>query len=195
MTTAEFIGSLRWDNPSDARYENGKLLLSALPETDYFVNPADGEAVVNAPYYNAPVTGDFTLRAKASRRFDSTFDACALLMLQDDVHWGKLCFESTDFGTRAVVTVVTNGRSDDANGVNIEGDTLWLQAARKGDLFALHYSLDGKKYIMARIFTAPLNKTIKLGFVAQSPTGNGGDCLYEEIVFEGKAPQDMRAGG
>jgi regulation of enolase protein 1 (concanavalin A-like superfamily) len=43
----------------------------------------------------------------------------------DSDHWAKLCFESTDFGTRAIVSVVTNGVSDDANGVNYHWPDVW----------------------------------------------------------------------
>jgi regulation of enolase protein 1 (concanavalin A-like superfamily) len=195
MTNTEFISALTWNaHPSEAREENGKLLLTALAETDIFVSPETGEEVMNAPYYSAPVTGDFTLRVQASRSFVSTFDACAVLMLEDDTHWGKLCFEFTDLGHRAIVTVVTNGRSDDANGVIIDGDTVWLQFSRKGSLFAMHYSLDGEDFLMARIFTLPCGETVRLGFVAQSPTGNGGVCGYDKICFENKSPEDMRKG-
>ncbi len=42
------------------------------------------------------------------------------MVLQDMAHWAKACFELTDFNMQAVVSVVTNGQSDDANGCNIE---------------------------------------------------------------------------
>lgn len=44
------------------------------------------------------------------------------------------------FNTRAVVSVVRNQMTDDANGNNIEGDTVWLQVARVGKSFSFHYS-------------------------------------------------------
>jgi regulation of enolase protein 1 (concanavalin A-like superfamily) len=195
MTSQDFTAALRWnEHPSDAREESGALLLTALPETDIFVNPETGDKVMDAPFYHAPVTGDFTLRVKASRDFVSTYDACAILMLDHNTCWAKLCFEYTDLGHRAIVTVVTNGTSDDANGVVVDGDTVWLQLARKGNLFAMHYSYDGKEFQMARFFALPCGETVKLGFVAQSPTGNGGVCRYAETVFENKCPADMRSG-
>ena len=58
--------------------------------------------------------------------------------------WAKCCFELTDFGTHAAVSVVTNGDSDDANECNLEEDTAWLQVCRVGNNFAFHYSVDGK---------------------------------------------------
>lgn len=46
------------------------------------------------------------------------------MVLQDMAHWAKACFELTDFNTQAVVSVVTNGQSDDANGCNIEENSV-----------------------------------------------------------------------
>lgn len=194
MNIQDIAARFEWDNPSTAKLEGDKLLLTAKAGTDYFVDPASGEATLNAPYYHMTVSGDFTLRAKASRSFVSTFDACALLAMGDDGHWAKLCFELTDLGPKAIVTVVTREFSDDANGVWVDSDTVWLQLARKGSLFAMHYSLDGVTYKMARLLHLNCKESLKLGFVAQSPTGSGGVCCYEEIDFQAGAPQDMRKG-
>ena len=177
--------NFRWDNESRIIKEEGSmLLLEAHPGKDYFVNPEDGTKTLNAAYYYKMVTGDFVIRAKVTHEFISTYDACALLAMQDDVTWGKLCFEKSDFGTNAVVSVVTNGVSDDANGVNIDGKTVWLQMARKGNIFGLHYSLDGKQFYMARLFKLECDSAIKVGIVAQSPTGDGGEFLFESISLE-----------
>ena len=51
------------------------------------------------------------------------------MVMQSDAVWGKACFEQSDFGTHAVVSVVTNGVSDDANGCNIDGDTVGCRSA------------------------------------------------------------------
>ena len=73
----------------------------------------------------------------------SVYDACALMFFHDDTHWGKFCFEFTDINTHAVVSVVANGLSDDANGVDIDGNSVWLQLARNGHIFSMHYSTTG----------------------------------------------------
>ena len=123
--------------------ENG-IDIYAPAETDYFVNPVDGQVKADAPFFYKEVEGDFILRSKVSLDFESIYDACVLLALENDKLWAKACFEYTDFGTNAVVTVMTNNKSDDANGVNVEGNEIWLQMSRKDDVFAIHYSLDVK---------------------------------------------------
>ncbi len=166
----------------------------APAETDYFVNPADGEVVANAPFFYKEVEGDFILKAKVSLDFVSIYDACALLALDNDKLWAKACFEYTDFDTIAVVTVMTNERSDDANGVNVEEDSIWLQISRKDNVFAVHYSLDGNEFIMARLAYLPMSEKIKVGFLAQSPTGKGGIRKFEDVSLELKSPLDIRSG-
>lgn len=77
-----------------------------------------------------------------------------------DKLWAKACFEYTDFGTNAVVTVMTNERSDDANGINVDSKEMWLQIARKDNVFAIHYSFDGEEFVMARLAHLPMPKKI-----------------------------------
>ena len=192
---AEFFQDFKWDNQSEVTIKNDSLLIRAHPDSDYFNDPAEGAALKNnAAYFYRESSGDFVLKAKVTHSFVGIYDACVLMIKKDDHCWVKLCFEMTDIGTHAVVSVVTNGVSDDANGVDINGNTVYIQMIKKDDLFALHYSLDGKEYKMVRYFTLPVGDTFKLGFVAQSPLGEGGEFLFEDIVFRNESVEDMRKG-
>lgn len=108
------------------------------------------------------------------------------MIMQDLNHWAKACFELTDFNRRAVVSVVTNEYSDDANGCNIDQNFVWLQATRVDQSFAFHYSLDGKIFYMMRFFNLPVKENIKVGLLAQSPMGEGGIRTYESLSIERK---------
>ena len=80
---------------------------------------------------------------------------------------------NTFFNSPMIVT--KNGESDDANGCNIEGQNhLWLKVCRVGRAFSFHYSLDVEKFYMTRYFLMPESKAVKVGLLAQAPTGNGG---------------------
>lgn len=180
----------------ETKYEetdNG-IQIYAPGETDYFVNPVDGEVKANAPFFYKEVEGDFILRAKVSLDFESIYDACVLLALDHDKLWAKACFEFTDLGTNAVVTVMTNEKSDDANGVTVNGNEVWLQMSRKDNVFAIHYSLDGKEFLMSRLAYLPMQKKIKVGLEAQSPTGKGGMRNFSEFSLETRSPIDIRKG-
>lgn len=170
------------------------IQIYAPKKTDYFVNPADGKVKADAPFFYKEVEGDFILRAKVSHDFISTYDACVLLALDNEKLWAKACFEYTDLGTNSVVTVMTNERSDDANGVNVDGNEIWLQMSRKDDLFAIHYSYDGQDYMMARLCHLPMQKKIKVGLEAQSPIGDGGIRKFADVSLDLRGPADIRKG-
>ncbi|MBE5810720.1 MAG: DUF1349 domain-containing protein [Clostridiales bacterium] len=189
----------KWLNESQIIHETGEVVIHAPAKTDWFNNPVPVDGVLSAPVANAPffytdVTGDFVFRAKVRPNFKTVYDACALMVIQDEKLWTKAAFEKSDFGTTAAVCVVTNGISDDANGCNIEQDEVWLQIVRVGDVFCTHYSLDGERFDMVRLFHLPVEKTVKVGIEAQSPAGEGGMRFYSEISLENRTVKNLRAG-
>lgn len=194
--TDEQPGAFRWTNPPDGWQPlvGGGLRVRVPARVDYFQDPSGRTSADTAPYLWLPAQGDFTAKAHIRHAFQNVYDAGAIMVRQDAMHWVKLCFEATDIGTHAVVSVVTNGKSDDANGVNIEVSDIWLQIARQGDLFALHYALDGKTWLMARYLHLPLTNPVQVGLVAQCPVGNGAVIDWLSFHLSPQAPSDMRAG-
>ena len=181
-------------NESQIRETAHGIAVLATPYSNSFVDPASGVVCQNAPFYYQETEGDFVLRAKVRLEFVSTYDACVLFAYEQDKLWAKACFEFTDIGTHAVVSVMTNEYSDDANGVNIDGSEVWLQLSRKGDVFAVHYALDGENFMMARVARLPMKSTIKVGVCAQSPIGQGGDRFFDHISLEQRTLEDIRSG-
>ena len=189
----------KWLNESRIIHDGGEVVIHAPAKTDWFNNPVPQDGVLSAPVANAPffyteVTGDFVFRAKVRPNFKSVYDACALMVIQDEKLWTKAAFEKSDFGTTAAVCLVTNGVSDDANGCNIAQDEVWLQIVRVGDVFCTHYSLDGETFYMVRLFHLPVEKTVKVGIEAQSPAGEGGLRFYSDITLENRTVKNLRAG-
>lgn len=191
--------SWKWRNESRAVYENGEVAIQAPAKTDWFNDPiphggALSAPVANAPFFYTEVTGDFVFRAKVRPNFKTVYDACALMVIENEKLWTKAAFEKSDFGTTAAVCVVTNEISDDANGCDIAADEVWLQIIRVGDVFCTHYSLDGKEFHMVRLFHLPVEKTVKVGLEAQSPAGDGGVRFYSDVTLEQKTVGNLRAG-
>lgn len=198
---AKDFRDFQWLNQSDATFTGGKLTIEAPPQSDFFCNNGaisesgiTPETLYNAPYYYTEVAGDFVVRVKVSHAFKDTYDSATLMIMKDYQVWAKLCFEKTDFDTHAVVSVVTNQTSDDANGCNIEGNTVWLQATRVNNSFSFHYSVDGKKYYMARFFNLPVDHKVKVGLVAQAPTGKGGARHFEDFSIRKMTVKNIRYG-
>ena len=191
--------SFKWLNESKLTAEGDRLIIFAPPRSDFFNNPTPENGIFmkpqgNAPFFFTDVKGDFVVRVKVKPNFETTYDAACIMVIQDENTWIKAAFEKSDFGTNAVVSVVTNQVSDDANGCNINAGELWLQIARAGNNFAVHYSLDGEKFDMVRLCLLPMEDTVKVGIEAQCPTGEGGSREFSALSIEGRTIADLRAG-
>ncbi len=189
-------GPLHWTHPP-VRWEplpGRGLRVHVGPQTDYFRSPDGTQTPDNAPYLWLEVTGDFVAQAHVRPVHAAHYDAAALMARHDALHWAKLCYEATDFGTHAIVSVVTQEYSDDANGVNLAAPDVWLQLFRVGDVFGMHYALDGKGWQMVRLFRLPVPATIQVGLVAQCPTGAGTTVDFLSFTVDSRTIANLRAG-
>lgn len=192
----------KWINEGIIRQTDNHIEIDAPAQSDFFCNNGavseEGitpETLCNAPFYYTEVDGDFVMRVKVAHDFKDTYDSASIMIMIDMQNWAKACFEKTDFGTHAAVSVVTrNGESDDANGCNIDSNSVWLQITRVGNSFAFHFSEDGVTYYMMRFFNLSAGKTIKVGLLAQAPQGNGGIRTYENLTIEKKTVKNIRFG-
>lgn len=196
VALAALPGELHWlVLPVRWSTKDGKqLTMDAGPRTDMFVDPQGREPVFNAARLLGPIEGDFTLSAMVTVGFAATFDAGALLIQGDDQTWGKLCFEYSPQGQPMVVSVVTRGVSDDANSMPIDAKTVWLRVARIGSAYAFHASTNGTAWQFVRHFGLEADEPPQVGFVAQSPTGDGCTVTFEDIRFEPRHLADLRSG-
>lgn len=193
--------NFNWINESVINKEHNSIEIYAPKETDFFCNNGaigeEGitpESLCNAPFYYTEVAGNFVMRVKVSHDFNDIYDSASIMVMKDMSYWAKACFELTDFDTHAVVSVVTKEESDDANGCNIEDNTVWLQICRSGTSFAFHYSTDGENYYMMRFFHLPVDEVVKVGLLAQAPLGSGGKRIYEDLLIERKTVKNIRMG-
>jgi uncharacterized protein len=181
--------------PPGCRVTNGeRLTLTAAARTDMFVDPAGVDQLPDAGrFIGLPPGGDFTLAARVSVEFASMFDAGVLLLYAGERQWAKLCFEYSPQHRPTAVTVVTRGTSDDCNSFEVDGNTLWLRITRSGAAWAFHASADGAWWRLLRYFT--LEKGLaRVGFLAQSPAGEGCAATFDHITFGPGAPADLRDG-
>ena len=187
---------LTWQNEPKQwqAISDGGMQVVVQPQVDYFQDPLGQHTKDSAPFLWMAVQGDFVAQAHVRPTFTTTWDAGALMVRYDQQHWAKICFESTDLPSTAVVSVVTNGVSDDANGVDLTTPDVWLQIARVGNVFGLHYALDGKSWKMVRFFGLPVPHTVKVGLVAQSPAGPGTTIDFLSFSIESRAVKNLRAG-
>ncbi|WP_062134262.1 DUF1349 domain-containing protein [Demequina aestuarii] len=178
-----------------------EIKVDALPHSDIFVDPA-GAGVSNAAtlmnavtLLGAPPEGDFRLSARVTVDFRSTFDAGTLMLWWSEQYWAKLCFEYSPDGDAMVVSVVNRLVADDANSFAVDGDQVWLRVSRVGDVFAYHASTDGATWSFVRVFVVDAaGLSPRVGFEAQSPTGEGCRVTFDEVAFDTVSLTDLRDG-
>jgi regulation of enolase protein 1 (concanavalin A-like superfamily) len=170
------------------------LTVTAGAGTDLFINPQGAPPVLNAARLFGAVAGDFQLSTHLTVDFGAAFDAGALLIWRDENHWAKLCFEYSPRQKPMIVSVVTRGTSDDANGFVVASNRVWLRVSRLGTAFAFHASTDGHAWELIRHFALDTGERTELGFQAQSPTGTSCKATFDDIRFAPERLRNLRSG-
>ena len=193
MTKSQ-VAAMQWLNPTDsATVKDGSLRITANRGTDFFNNPEDGSISHSAPFLYTTKSGDFIATALVEPDFSSQWNAVALMVHINSLNWIKFAFENSDATGPGIVSVVTKGTSDDANGPVLTGVShLWLALVRKDNNYALHWSRDGKAYQMARLTSMKPVSAVKIGIEAQSPVGEKATHRIHSFDLSSKTVPDLR---
>ena len=195
VTLPSLPAKLTWSNPAaDWRCDGDTLHITAGAVTDLFTDPAGGVVKDDSPRALFAPDPQFTLSAHVMVDFAATYDAGVLVLYADAEHWAKLCFELSPQGEPMVVSVVTNGVSDDCNSVPLARNDIYLRVTRLRQAFAFHYSEDGNYWRMVRYFALQQTAGLCAGFSAQAPTGDGCHAAFDEIAYRPAAVKDVRSG-
>lgn len=189
-----FPAPLHWLNEPEQWSIDGDdaLVITAAAGTDLFSDPGEPNRYANAPALVGRLDGDFTLSARVRLDLLSTFDAAVLLLHADGDRWAKFCLELSPQGTPTVVSVVNRGVSDDCNSMPMRGDDIRLRVSRVGSAFAFHIAEGDGPWSLIRYFA--LDGDPEVGFLAQSPTGDGATVRFEDIQYTPKRLSDLRNG-
>lgn len=186
---------LRWAGAPESAAEitpHG-LRMRVAATTDLFCDPAGQAPVLSAPRLLCAPDRHFTLSAQVSVAFQTTYDAGVLALYVHEGAWAKLCFERSPQGQPMIVSVVTNGRSDDANAAVLDRPSAYLRVTGLGAAFAFHYSVDGATWQLVRYFTLPQPEQAQLGFLVQSPTGTSCQAEFTQIRYAPVSVSDIRS--
>lgn len=188
--------ALTWlSPPADWSYADGVLTIDAGPRTDWFVDPAGAAPPrAEAPALLGGFAGDFVFSARVQVDFGQTFDAGVLVVNVGERTWAKLCLERSPDDEPMVVSVVTRGVSDDCNSLFVDGNSVWLRISRLDATFAFHASIDGSRWRLVRHFALDAGEGATVGFLAQSPLGDGCRATFDRIAFEARRLGDLRDG-
>jgi regulation of enolase protein 1 (concanavalin A-like superfamily) len=188
---------MRWVNePSAWSLDDGGLQITAPAGAELFTDPSTGIRDSSAPRLLADVShlDRYRLSTRVAVDFASTFDAGVLVLWAAPDRFAKFCFEYSPQGEPMAVSVVTRGVSDDANGFSVNDRALWMRIAKIGPTYAFHASTDGTTWQFVRHFELDGDPAPAVGFLAQSPTGQGCTVRYTDIRFDEQPLTDLRDG-
>jgi uncharacterized protein len=185
----------RWLNQPESwdLSPEGKLTITAPAKTDWFIDPQGAVNISNAPALLFPVQGPCVLSAQVRVDHVSTYDAGVLTVYDGPQAWAKLCLELSPQGRPTVVSVVTKGISDDCNAFPVTG-SIYMRLSKLEGAYAFHVSENGAEWDLIRYFRLEDHANTQMGFLAQSPTGNGCTASFADIRFEERLLADIRSG-
>ena len=185
-----------WLNePAQWTFTDRGLVVQAEQKTDYFIDPAGTGVKTDGHFLYTEFQGDFTLSTFAQVDMEADFDAAVLLVMVDEANWGKLCYEYSSRRPMIVSVVTRPGSlSDDCNSLAVPQTGIHLRITRFGPCFAFHYSHDGAWWELVRYFRMESEEPVKVGVVAQSPTGNGCQVIFQHLTYSPEPVTEIRSG-
>lgn len=181
---------------ANARVEGGRLTLKSGARSDYFREPDGAASYHNAPILMATIDNrqPFTMTAKITPTFLKTYDAGTLYIYLKEDLWLKMAMEMDERGKTRMVSVRTNGTSDDNNHDVIAAKSVYMKISSDTKTVAFYYSLDNKTWQLIRLFKNDYGASIWLGVSSQSPTGDGNSTIFEELSLTKRSVTDFRLG-
>ena len=185
LSFGQEMNKMEWYNePAEWNIENGKLILSVTPQTDYWRITHYGFTVDDGPFYYSKRGGEFEVSVKITGKYKSRYDQMGLMLRIDEKHWIKTGVEYVD-GVYNFSTVTTNDYSSwSVIELQAKPSSIWIRAIRKKDAVEIYYSLNGKKYTMSNLAYLPQQKPLMVGMMAASPDGDGFEAIFEDFSIK-----------
>lgn len=174
----------------------GKLTLKSNAKTDNFHDPDGKLSNSTAPVLLGEVdnTKPFTFTATLTPQHLATYDAGALYVWVNDTLWFKFAMERDERAKVRIVSVRTNGTSDDNDHDVVTTKSVTLKISSDTKTIGFYYSIDGKDWQLIRLFKNDYPAKIWLGLSSQSPMGNGNTTVFEDVSLTNTAITDFRMG-
>lgn len=166
---------------------DNELDIDGITGTNYFISPDGGRNEATAPILLSEIdnTKPFTFSTRLESKIEKIYDAGTVYIYVDNNNWLKFAFECDEKFRHRVVTVRTEGSSDDNNHDIIGQDYVYLRISSNTKQIGFYYSPDGEDWNMARIYRNEYPAKIWLGISSQSPKeGNNLACFRDMGLTE-----------
>ena len=179
-----------------SKVESDKLTLTSEAKGDTFRDPEDTFTSNTAPLLLTEVDNrkPFTLTAKVTPTFLTTYDAGALFIYVKDDLWFKVAPEMDERHKTRMISILTTGTSDDNDHEVVTEKSVFMKISSDVRKVGVYYSLDAKNWQLIRVFKNDYPPSIWLGISSQSPIGNGTAAVFEELSLTQQSIVDFRMG-
>lgn len=173
-----------WLNPPKHWSEkNGTLSLMTDADTDFWRKTHYGFIKNSGHFLYTDQAGDFELLVQFSGSYTDLYDQAGLMITLDDENWIKAGIEYVD-GIQNASAVVTRDCSDwSVVALNSSPSTFYIKAKRGNDYVEISYSLNGKDFQLLRQAYFPPAPSLRIGFMAASPKGNGFELVFNDLII------------
>nr|WP_321357596.1 DUF1349 domain-containing protein [uncultured Draconibacterium sp.] len=192
----QFSKSLNNGEKLTGQKSENKLEFNSGEKSDFFNEPNGKDKYSNAPMLLTQVNNNepFTFITKVSPEFSETYDAGALYLFVNNDKWTKFAFEMDERKLTRIVTVRTNGTSDDNNHDAIVAKSVFLKISSNAESVGFYYSTDSINWQLVRVYKNDFPAATYIGISSQSPLGSGIKTTFENLSLTNVAIKDFRKG-
>lgn len=175
-----------WFNEPTYQIDDGCLILSTSPDTDFWQRTHYGFRRDNGHCLLQPTSYDFCLTVKTEFDGKMQYDQCGLMIRVDSENWIKTSAEYEAANHLRLGSVVTNyGYSDWATlDIDNRNEPIWYRIQSKNSLadFLIEYSFDHETWKQLRITHLHQAKdTVLVGIYACSPMQSSFEAKFSEL--------------
>ena len=192
----QFLEALNNGDKLSKQINQNKIEINSGPKSDFFNDPNEKDKYSNAPMLLTSIdnTKPFTFIANVSPEVSETYDAGTVYVFVNNDKWLKFAFEMDERKLTRMVTVRTNGTSDDNNHDVISEKNVFMKISSNVESIGYYYSTDGENWQLVRVYKNDFPSKIYIGISSQSPMGNGTKTTFENLSLSNVAIKDFRKG-
>ena len=172
------------------------LTVDAITGSNYFISPDGGRSEATAPILLTEIdnTQPFTFTTRLESKISKIYDAGTVYIYLDNSRWLKYAFECDEKYRFRVVTVRTEGSSDDNNHDIINQDYVFFRISSNTKQIGFYYSTDAVNWNLARIYRNEYPAKIWLGISSQSPKEGNNPAHFSDMSLTHNYINDHRLG-
>jgi len=173
---------MQWLNePARWSAENGALVVTTDPATDFWRITGYGYVRDNGHLYGELLAGDFDLSMRVRGSYAEQYDQAGAMVRVDELRWLKTGIEYVD-GRMRFSTVITNDHSSWAI-ADLPADigALGLLLTRRGDALEVRYWIDRGEPQLAALAYLPPDPEVLAGPMCAAPEGGGFQVTFEDL--------------